>query len=246
MNAIQNIISQHHDISIKNAYNVDRLIIPFYHEDGDMYDVFIKELDNNEILLYDNGLTLMRVSYSISIDSKHKTEILNKILNENKIINDQGDLQLRTTIEDFSIALNHYCTTIAKITNMRILTREGVSSLFYDYVEDFIFSKLEPKYKIDRHYKLPNELTVKTYKINTRKPVFIFPVKDELAASRATVGWNELKKVETSSISVGICEELDKINRYDKYFFVNSMDKTFPQFNDFRDNITDYIDRFAI
>lgn len=130
MNAIQNIISQHHDISIKNAYNVDRLIIPFYHEDGDMYDVFIKELDNNEILLYDNGLTLMRVSYSISIDSKHKTEILNKILNENKIINDQGDLQLRTTIEDFSIALNHYCTTIAKITNMRILTREGVSSLF--------------------------------------------------------------------------------------------------------------------
>ena len=63
-----------------------QLEAPFYHEDGDMYDIFI-ELPKNggKVKICDFGLTLMRLSYGYEIDTPNKERILHRILSENNV-----------------------------------------------------------------------------------------------------------------------------------------------------------------
>lgn len=121
MNALESMINQYHDISIEPTFNEIRLSVPFYHEDGDAYELFIKALDDNCFLIYDNGLTLMRLSYTFSLGTKKQIDVLNHILHENGIDNCNGNLSIRTNSANFIMALNQLCTTIAKVTNINNL-----------------------------------------------------------------------------------------------------------------------------
>lgn len=38
-----------------------QIFVPLYHPDGDMFDIFLKILPNNQLLLTDCSLTLMRL-----------------------------------------------------------------------------------------------------------------------------------------------------------------------------------------
>ena len=64
--------------SLKQAFgNIDfrekrigvyKVLVPFFYEDGDMYDIFIEEIpERNTIRISDYGLTLMKLSYSFDI-----------------------------------------------------------------------------------------------------------------------------------------------------------------------------------
>lgn len=48
-----------------------KVLLPFFHEDGDMYDVFIEEI-NDYIRISDYGLTMMKLSYNFEFDTDHK------------------------------------------------------------------------------------------------------------------------------------------------------------------------------
>ena len=135
MNAINNIINQYKDISVESSYNGLKLIIPYYHDDGDMYELFIKEIGDNKFLIHDNGLTLMRLSYYLDLTDK-RIQVLNRILTENYINNNNGDINIQTDEEHFIASLNQICITISKITNIKILSKEIVRSMFYEYIDE--------------------------------------------------------------------------------------------------------------
>lgn len=48
-----------------------KILVPFFYEDGDMYDMFVEESPKNSSLLRisDYGLTLMKLSYNFDIDT---------------------------------------------------------------------------------------------------------------------------------------------------------------------------------
>lgn len=75
--------------------NILQVFAPLYHADGDMMDIFLSEIpERNLIRLSDYGLTLMRLSYSFDIDTPNKEKIFNKILAENSIQNENGNLYI--------------------------------------------------------------------------------------------------------------------------------------------------------
>ena len=57
-----------------------QLIAPFYHEDGDMVDIFLTETPSGKIQVCDYGMTLMRLSYSYELDTPNKERIFTKVL----------------------------------------------------------------------------------------------------------------------------------------------------------------------
>ncbi len=245
MNAINNIINQYKDISVESSYNGLKLIIPYYHDDGDMYELFIKEIGDNKFLIHDNGLTLMRLSYYLDLTDK-RIQVLNRILTENYINNNNGDINIQTDEEHFIASLNQICMTISKITNMKILSKEMVSSMFYEYIDEYVTRELIPHYEVIRNYK-PNDIDYfpTSYKIKTKKPIYLFPIKENSSALRAALGCNQLKLTKESHSSVGVCENLDDINKMDKYFLMTALDKTYPQFKNFKESFPEFIERFS-
>src|SRR3989304_7179824 len=83
-----------------------QLILPIYHEDGDMVDVFIEE-KNGTFCLSDFGMTLMRLSYSYEIDTPNKETIFQKILSENRLTEENGSITYITKKESLYTDILH-------------------------------------------------------------------------------------------------------------------------------------------
>jgi hypothetical protein len=57
--------------------------MPFYHEDGDMIDLFIQPLEDGRFRICDFGMTLMRLSYTYELDTPAKERIFYRIVEAN-------------------------------------------------------------------------------------------------------------------------------------------------------------------
>ena len=119
---------------IKNQFNervdfyekrpgIFQLMAPFYHEDGDMFDIFVEE-KNNKIYISDYGMTLMRLSYEFDIDTPNKEKIFSKIVSENLSNEENGKIFLETTKEKVFQSILQFYQTISKVSNMRLYKAE--------------------------------------------------------------------------------------------------------------------------
>ena len=99
-----------------------KILAPFYHEDGDVMDVFIKE-KNEKLYFSDYGLSLMKLSYMFDIDTDTKKDVFNSIILYNNLENAEGELLKETSLMSFAEDLNQFCLAIAKVTNIEILSK---------------------------------------------------------------------------------------------------------------------------
>ena len=113
----------------EKRHGVYQLYLPIYHEDNDMIDLFIVPKENGKYELCDFGLTLMRLSYTYEIDTENKEAILNRILVENGLKEDDGNLFYNTKVETIFTDIMHVCQVYSKIGSMKYFKREVVESL---------------------------------------------------------------------------------------------------------------------
>ena len=109
-----NEILEHIKKSFSNKINLSekrpgiyQLILPLYHEDGDMVDIFIEQSSDESIRLCDYGMTLMRLSYSYEIDTENKESIFQKILIENYLSEENGNIYYKTKPESLYSDILH-------------------------------------------------------------------------------------------------------------------------------------------
>ena len=97
---LQNIKSDFNGkVSIKEKRpGIFQLLLPIYHEDGDMIDIFIKQ-KSNSYTICDFGLTLQRLSYTYDIDTDNKELILQRILQENGLVEENGNICMNTILK---------------------------------------------------------------------------------------------------------------------------------------------------
>lgn len=166
-----------------------QLILPLYHEDGDMIDIFIEARNGNNIVrVSDYGMTLMRLSYSFGLDTPNKERIFSKILSENQVNEENGNLYIETKPESLYPAILQFAQTVAKVSNMRLYKREVVQSLFYEILEETIDEKLK-QYNPQPHiFPLPDRDDLEVdYQFGIKPyPIYLFGVKDSAKARLAT------------------------------------------------------------
>lgn len=219
-----------------------KVLLPFFHEDGDMYDIFIEEIES-QIRISDYGLTLMKLSYAFDIDSEHKREVLESIILQNRCMFKDGVIYLDVTPEQFEGGVYQFTQTISKVLTMDIISKENVKSYFYELLNDFMFDKFK-KYNIQKNFApLPDsELTV-DYLIPAPKPIFLFAIKDDSKASKVIITCLNFINQNVRHRSLIINDNFQSLSRFNQNQIINTVDKQFAQLEDFKEQGEAYLQR---
>jgi hypothetical protein len=233
-------------VSVKQKRpNIYQLFLPIYHEDGDMVDLFITPKGKNRYELCDFGMTLQRLAYSYDIDTENKVSILQKIITENSLIENEGNICLETTPETIYTDIMHITQTFAKIGSMQYFKREVIESLFMELLDDFIFDELKefkPKKNvvpIPKH----DEYEVDYSFSPNGHPVYLFAVKDAAKAKLATISCQAFQLAKIPFRSIVVNDDFDKLNKKDRTRITNACDKQFTSLDEFRQSAKDYLER---
>jgi len=223
-----------------------QLIAPFYHEDGDMFDIFIEEKDD-KIIISDYGMTLMRLSYEYEIDTPNKEKIFSKIISENLAKEINGKIFIESTQENIYQSILQFSQAIAKVSNMRLYKREVIKSLFYEMLDEFIMTDLQQFKPESNLYPLQSrdDLEVDYLFSVSNKPLYLFGVKDNTKARLAVISCLEFQKANLSFESIVVHEDFEALSKKDRSRITSAGDKQFVCLDDFKSRGSSYISRFA-
>ena len=231
---------------VERKENLYQLIVPLYHEDGDMMDIFIR-VSGDSLFVCDCGMTLMRLSYTFEVDSEHKEKILFEILNQNEVKYEDGNIFIPTAADMLFRNIMQLSQVISKVSSMKMLRKNNVVSVFYENVHNYIYSSLS-QYAPKENY-LPieghNEYFADYYLKVNKKPAFLFTFNNENKALISTVSVMEFQKNNLSFTGVAISDNLANFTKNNQKRIISAMDKVFYDYDDFTSNSIDYFKRLA-
>jgi hypothetical protein len=227
-----------------------QIIAPIFHEDGDMIDVFIDERNSDApyVRITDGGLTLMRLSYTFDVDTPNKQKILNRILAENQVELQNGEVVMYSGRESLFPSFLAFAQVIAKVTSLGFLKRQVISSLFYELLSDFIRNALEEFSPRPRYFPIADrpELEVDWVFPIERRPIYLFGVKDSSKARLAAISCLEFQRQEVQFRSVIVHEDFeDGLRKSDQRIVTSAADKQFTSLEDFKENAARFLAREA-
>lgn len=232
---------------VQKRPGIYQIYLPIYHEDGDMIELFISEKDRGKYILCDYGQTLMRLSYSYDIDTENKEAILQRIVSENKLKEEDGNILLETKNETVFNDIMHLSSVYAKIGSMRYFKREVIESLFYEALDEFITKELieyKPKKGV-LPIETRDDLEADYQFSPNGHPVYLFGVKDVNKARLATISCLEYQKANLNFRGWVVNEDFEKLPKKDRSRLTNTCDKQFTTLDDFKSEAKIFLAREA-
>ncbi len=226
--------------------NVFKVLLPFFHEDGDMYDIFVEECpsDHSRLRISDYGITIMKLSYTFDLDTPHKQEICNNIISQNRCQFDNGNIFLDVLPAQLECGIYQLAQAISKISNMDILAKESLKSLFYDYLDSFIFEDLSKHFSVNKNVAPgKNSDCIVDYEIASSKPIYLFGVNDDNKASKVVISCFNFRQEDIPFRSLIVHEDFGKLSSFNQNQITNMSDKQYTSFDEFRNHGIDYINR---
>jgi hypothetical protein len=224
-----------------------QLIAPLYHEDGDMVEIFLQESPEREgwVRICDYGMTLMRLSYSYELDTPNKEQIFHKILAENFIDEDDGNLYIEAKPESLYPTVLQFAQTVAKVSNMRMYQREVIRSLFYEMLQEFIEEKLRKFHPYPRFLPLPDreDLEVDYLFDISPYPIYLFGVPGNAKSRLVAIACLEFQRADIAFKSFVVHEEFGELSKKDQKRITSVVSKQFVSLDDFRSNAIAFFDK---
>lgn len=219
-----------------------KVLVPFFYEDGDMYDIFIEELPGTaQIRISDYGLTLMKLSYSFEIDTAHKKEVLETIIEQNRTQIDNGLIYLDVLPHQLGVGVNQFAQVIAKVTNMDIIGRELQKSMFPELLRRFISDCLTDFDVVEEYAPTADKHLVVDYKISAPRPIFLYGVSENAKASKVVISCLTFKNQAIPFRSLVVYEDMDKLSRFNRVQLTNVAQKQYFSLDGFREQGLSYI-----
>jgi len=223
-----------------------KILVPMFHEDGDMYDLFIEEHPElpGKLRISDHGLTLMRLSYNFELDTPNKVETLEGIVMQNRCLLDEGTIFLDIDPTQFECGLYQFMQTVSKVSNMEIMSAETTKSHFFEYLDQF-FNAYIQQFGIKRKVTPlidQSDLTV-DYEIPAKRPIYVFGVNSNNRASQVVISCLtfETRKLEFQSLIVS--ENIDALNKFNRKQVLNVGGKTFTDIDALKAKGPEYLAR---
>jgi Domain of unknown function DUF1828 len=233
---------------------VVQVLAPLFHEDGDMLDIFVDLPDADapsngarRVRVSDYGMTLMRLSYSYDLDTPNKERVFHRMLAENRIQEQDGNLFLEADLTGLYPAILQFAQGVAKVSSMQYFKREVIASLFYEQLAEFIEERLgayRPRSKVlpiaeHDEYEVDYELSAGP------RPIYLFGVKDDNKARLAAISCKEFQLKSLPFRSVMVHPDFDALTKKDRARIMSAGDKLFPSLDDFRENGPAWFEREA-
>jgi len=226
-----------------------QLILPIFHEDGDMVDIFVSASPstNGWVRIKDLGLTLMRLSYNFEINTPTKERMLETLLIQNGVMEDDGEFYLDSHPDLIFQNIMQFIGLIQKVCNMRLLQRDTIKSLFYEELEVFVFDSLaqfkpqKNSVPLDNYPVLDVDYVLET----ARKPFFLYGVLNKDKAKTAAIGLLEFQKANMPFMGLIVYENMEEIPKKSATYLTKNADKQFTSLDDFRSSGVQVIERLA-
>ena len=222
--------------------NVFRVYAAFFHEDGDMLSMYL-DLRSDSMFIRDYGNTLMRVAYTFDFESENKRRILNDIVNSynGMLINDEVLMSVNES--NLAMTIYNFSQLIAKVSNIDILQRESVKSLFFEYLSDFVDTDLK-EYEVAKNY-LPSsdKSLVVDYVIKAQRPIYMFGVNGDPKASKTIISCLSFQREKIPFRSLIVHENIESLSTFNRRQIINAADKQFDSLESFRAEGKAYLER---
>ncbi len=180
-----------------------------------MMDIFLESTNggSERVWICDYGMTLMRLSYSFDMETPNKERIFQRILAENRVNEENGNLFTEASPESLYPTILQFAQAASKFSNMQLYRREVIHSLFYELLQEFIEESLG-KYH-PRANTLPiaerDDLEVDfQFEIKPR-PVYLFGVRDSPKARLAAISCLEFQRAKIPFKSFVVHEEFENL-----------------------------------
>lgn len=223
--------------------NIMRIYAPFFHEDGDMLSMYLQISPDGKLQIRDFGNTLMRLSYTFDVDTENRRSILSSIVESNYGNLDDGELLLDTDLDHLGQSIFQYSQIVAKVSNMDILRRETVRSMFNVYLAEYIDQELK-KYYIQRNVAPTNDKQlVVDFQIGKEKPFYLFGVNENTKASKVVITCLTFQKQRIPFRSLIVHEDFNALSAFNRNQITNAADKQYTSLEDFKTEGIDYIER---
>jgi len=240
----------HHILLREKRPGVLQLVAPLYHEDGDMMDIFLQPANGGEerIRICDGGMTLMRLSYSFDLDTPNKERIFQRILAENRVNEENGNLFADTDPKSLYPAILQFAQAVSKVSNMQLYRREVIHSLFYELLQEFIEASLGKYRPRANSFPIPERDDLEVdfeFEIKPR-PVYLFGVRDSAKARLAAISCLEFQRNKLPFKSFVVHEEFENLAAKDRRRITSAADKQFVSLDDFKSNAEQVFEREAV
>lgn len=244
LDALKEQFNQRLDL-VEKRPGISQLFVPLFHEDGDMVDIYLEGLGGQTVRVCDFGMTLMRLSYEYEVDTPNKQRILSKILTENGLKEEGGNLFIETSPDRLYPAILQFAQAVAKVGSMRNFKREIIASLFYEMLEEFTMTKLRDFHPVKSVFPIPerDDLEVDySFPVNGTS-LYLFGVKDASKARLTTISCLEFIRHKLPFRSIVVHEDFDALPRKDRARLTSACDKQFTTLDDFRSGARQFLER---
>ena len=226
--------------------SVYQVFCPFFHEDGDMVDVFIEKVGNNgDILISDHGMTVQRLSYSYDIDTSNKERIFKRIVSESGLKVNDGRLCLETQAGTLYQGFLQFVQGVTRVSNMGLFKREVIQDLFYEMFSEWVVEHLASYAPRPNVFPIQDRDDLEVdYEIQlSKEPIYIFGVKDNHKARLTTISCLEFQKANLPFTSVAVHEDFEALSKNDRKRITSACDKQFVDLSDFKAHADEYLRR---
>ncbi|WP_298704706.1 DUF1828 domain-containing protein [uncultured Veillonella sp.] len=243
---LQNSFAHQFDL-IEKRPDIYQLLVPIYHPDGDMVEMFLDLRNKNQIILMDYGMTLMRLSYTFDIDTDKKQQLLQQIIFQynGNIDYSTGIISTQCNINQLFNAIMQYSQLILKVLSLALVQRKSVANLFYKKFTDYVLTSLKSlNPKVDyKPLSAEQDLVIQYAFEKNNKKVFLFPSSSESKAKDTIIDILTLQQAECIFTSVVVHDSFDKLPRGTQKKIMKVSDKQFYDLADFEESGADYINR---
>ena len=225
---------------------VDRYIVytPFMFDDGDHFVILLKKRAG-QWCLTDEGHTFMHMSYG-EIDIEHGTRksIIDKVLLSFRLTNEDGELCLDVSDNQYGDALFSFVQALVKISDTAYWTSERVRSTFMEDFRGLLEEEVPPQRRTfdycDRQHDPKGKYPVDCKVNGGLRPLLVFGINNDIKCQYAHIVLDRFEKWKEPFRSMAIFEDQEKINRGVLARFSDVVENQFASLGT-RDRIAKYL-----
>lgn len=251
MDVFTSIIEQFNNrVSIRSvAPGISQIVAPYFHTDGDMMEIYLQPSPAgvDYIRVSDLGMTLMRLSYAIDVDSNSSKKHIQSIINEQRLEYDNGNVFIDTPVSSAHSYIAYFAQSLSKIMAISALGKDVVKSYFYENFRNLVvdkyrlFNPVQNFVPIKSHDEYAVDFMMRS-QTSSSKPIYLFPIKDTYKARDVVSTILFLQNNKVPHRSVVVYENFNNIGDKDKRRIMNASDKNFFNVIDFQDEGPKYIE----
>jgi hypothetical protein len=227
--------------------NKFQVLLPYYHADGDMFEIYLETADKKYII-QDMGLTLMRLSYDTEIDTDGRRALIQKILDENQIKSDEGNLYVVCESLSLIAYLMSMVDAISRISALRLMARgRSIRNPFYENFTRFMTERFARAQLIDRYVPPPVPFAddylapLAIFHQRTLEPICIFPIASNDRCDQVTITVQHYRLSKFHPMLIGVYENMEELSPKKTSKVTNLLDKQFSYFEQNERTIEDYL-----